>query len=91
MRPGHALRELRIVLDPESGEIVAGDVRVQTERVFRNLAAVLEAAGTSLERVLKCNVYLKSMDDFAAVNEVYATFFQVGDPPARATVEEATA
>ena len=77
----------QIALDPEVGEVIPGDVAAQTERVFRNLAAVLEAAGASLASVVKCNVYLTSMDDFGAMNDVYATFFSEGEPPARATVE----
>ena len=61
----------------------------QAERVLVNLSAVLEAAGSSLGRVVKCNVYLASMDDFADVNEVYGRHFAGGEPPARATVEVA--
>jgi 2-iminobutanoate/2-iminopropanoate deaminase len=78
----------QIPLDPESGHIVEGDAAVQTARVLQNLAAILEAAGSSLEQVLKTTVYLKDLADFAMMNEVYARFF--GDcPPARATVEVA--
>jgi len=76
----------QIPLDPESGFIVEGDAAVQTARVLQNLAAILEAAGSSLEQVLKTTVYLKDLADFAMMNEVYARFF--GDcPPARATVQ----
>jgi 2-iminobutanoate/2-iminopropanoate deaminase len=77
----------QIALDPAGGEIVAGGVAEQTRQVFQNLTNVLEAAGTSLDRALKMTVYLKSMDDFAAMNEVYGTFFSGESPPARATVE----
>jgi len=77
----------QIALDPASGEIIAGGVPEQTRRVFQNLTNVLEAAGTSLDRALKMTVYLKSMDDFAAMNEVYGTYFPGDSPPARATVE----
>ena len=76
----------QIALDPQSGALVPGDVRDQAERVMANLAAVLEAAGSSFERVVKCNVYLTTMDDFAAVNEVYGRRFPQGAAPARATV-----
>jgi 2-iminobutanoate/2-iminopropanoate deaminase len=77
----------QIALDPESMEIVGEDVSAQTERVFANLGAILEAAASSFGQVVKCNVYLKSMDDFAPMNEVYARYFTGDAPPARATVE----
>lgn len=76
----------QIALDPRTGELVPGGAREQAERVLRNLEAVLGAAGSSLERVLKCTVYLTSMGDFAAVNEVYGRSFPPGKAPARATV-----
>ena len=79
----------QIALDPETMNIVEGDVVVQAERVLRNLSAVLEAAGSSLAQVVKCNVFLADMGDFAAVNEVYGRFFEGDEPPARATVEVA--
>ncbi|HKI94343.1 MAG TPA: RidA family protein [Gemmatimonadales bacterium] len=75
----------QIPLDPTTGEMVTGDVAAQTERVFQNLAAVLAAAGTGLDRVVKATVYLADMADFPAMNEVYAKHF--GDHrPARSTV-----
>jgi 2-iminobutanoate/2-iminopropanoate deaminase len=75
-------------MDPASGKLVEGDIRVQTERVLRNLQAVLEAAGSSLGAVVKTTVFLQDMDDFAAMNEVYGRFF--GDePPARSAVQVA--
>ena len=78
----------QIPIVPETGEFVSGGVAEQTEQVLKNLSAVLEAAGTGLERVVKTTVFLADMDDFAAMNEVYGTFF--GEhPPARATVEAA--
>ena len=78
----------QIALDPATGEIVAGDVAAQTERVMRNLTAVLEAAGASLDRVVKTTVFLSNMSDFAAMNEVYSRHF--GEHrPARATVAAA--
>ena len=76
----------QIPLNPVTMEMVEGDVAVQTERVLRNLGKVLEAAGTSLERVVKTTVFLIDMADFAAMNEVYAGFFGAVRP-ARSTVE----
>lgn len=76
----------QVALDPASGQLVAGDIRAQTERVLQNLQAVLEAAGSSLARVVKTTVFLADLNDFAAMNEVYARFFPA-PPPARATVE----
>ena len=78
----------QIPLDPETMQIVDGDIRVQTERVLKNLKAVLEAAGTSLDRVVKTTVYLSDMNDFTAMNEVYSTYFAV-NRPARSTVQAA--
>ncbi len=78
----------QIALDPATGQIIAGDVVAQTERVLTNLSAVLAAAGTSLDRVVKTTVFLKNMSEFAAMNEVYGRFFGK-QPPARSTVEVA--
>jgi 2-iminobutanoate/2-iminopropanoate deaminase len=78
----------QIALDPATGKIVDGGVTEQTEQVIRNLSAVLEAAGTSLANVMKTTVFLKSMDDFAAMNAVYSSYFQES-APARSTVEAA--
>ena len=72
-------------LDPSTGELVGGGVAAQTERVLENISAILEAAGTRLERVIKTNVFLVDMNDFAAMNEVYGRFFQT-EQPARTTV-----
>lgn len=78
----------QIALDPASMEIVAGDVTAQTDRVMANLAAILTAADSSLQRVVKTTVFLKDMGDFAAMNAVYGRHF--GDhKPARSTVEAA--
>jgi reactive intermediate/imine deaminase len=78
----------QIPFDPETMQQVSGGVEEQTEQVLRNLAAVLEAAGSSLSRVVKTTVFLKDMDDFAAMNAVYARHF--GDHrPARAAVQAA--
>ncbi len=78
----------QIALDPASGQIVAGDVAAQTERVLKNLAAVLKSAGSGMNKVVKTTVFLKSMGDFAAMNEVYGKHFQAPFP-ARSTVEVA--
>lgn len=75
-------------MDPESGQVVDGGVAVQTERVLNNLSAVLQAAGTSLDKVVKTSVFLKDMNDFAAMNEVYGRYFK-GEPPARSTIQAA--
>lgn len=78
----------QIPIDPATGEFVPGGVAEQTRQVFRNLSAVLDAAGSGLDKVVKTTVFLQDMKDFAQMNEVYATFF--GDaPPARATVAAA--
>ena len=75
----------QIALDPATTEVVPGDVKAQTERVMKNLQAVLTAQGSSLQKVVKTTVFLITMDDFAAMNEVYAKWF--GDHrPARSTV-----
>jgi len=75
----------QIPLDPATGELVRGDVAVQTGQVMRNIAAVLEAAGTGFDRVIKTTIFLADMADFAAVNEVYGSCFS-GHKPARSTV-----
>lgn len=76
----------QIPLDPATGQIVAGGIKEQTERVLKNLKAVVEAAGSSLDRVVKTTVFLTSLDDFAEMNEVYGRHFP-GTAPARSTVE----
>lgn len=76
----------QIALDPETGELVPGDLAAQVERVLKNLKAVLEASGSGLARVVKCTVYLADMADFGAFNAVYARYFEGAEPPARATV-----
>ena len=75
----------QIPIDPVTGNIVEGDVKAQAEQVFKNIKAVLTEAGTDETKVVKATVFLKSMDDFAAVNEVYAKFFD-GVYPARSCV-----
>lgn len=78
----------QIPIDPSTGEFVEGGVTEQTEQVFKNLIAVLEAGGTGLEGVVKTTVFLADMNDFAAMNEVYAKYFN-SNKPARATVQAA--
>jgi 2-iminobutanoate/2-iminopropanoate deaminase len=75
----------QVAQDPTTGQLMAGDVAAQTERIFRNIEAVLHAAKLSLENVVKVTVYLTDMKDFAAMNEVYARQFSA-PPPARTTV-----
>lgn len=72
-------------IDPATGKLVEGDITVQTEQAIRNVRAVLEAAGTRIEHVVKTTVYLHSMTDFQAMNAVYSKHF-TGTPPARTTV-----
>jgi 2-iminobutanoate/2-iminopropanoate deaminase len=76
----------QIPLDPENGQLVAGEIEEQTQQALTNLKNVLEAAGSSLEWVVKTTVFLQNMGDFARMNSVYAEFFQ-SDPPARSAVE----
>lgn len=78
----------QIPIDPATGKFVAGGIGEQTEQVLKNLSAVLEAAGSSLERVVKTTVFLADMAEFAEMNEVYGRFF-TGQTPARATVAAA--
>ncbi|HHT9135488.1 MAG TPA: RidA family protein [Candidatus Avalokitesvara rifleensis] len=76
----------QIPIDPATGDVIKGDIRTQTRRVLENLRGVLEAAGTSLKGVVKTTIFLANMEDYGAVNEVYAEFFK-DSRPARATVE----
>ncbi len=78
----------QVALDPQTGKMVEGDIAVQTRRVLENLRAVLEEAGSGLQHVVKTTVYLQDLADFAAMNEVYASFFAAA-PPARSTVQVA--
>lgn len=78
----------QIPLDPTSGQLVDGGIVEQTQRVFKNLAAILAAAGIGFDKVVKTNVYLSDMADFASVNEIYATYFP-SPAPARATIQAA--
>jgi 2-iminobutanoate/2-iminopropanoate deaminase len=76
----------QVALDPKSGVMSSGGIAEQTERVFQNLKGIVEAAGSNMNHVVKTTVFLKSMDDFTAMNEVYAKFF-TSAPPARSTVQ----
>jgi 2-iminobutanoate/2-iminopropanoate deaminase len=78
----------QIPLDPSTGQLVGGDIAAQTQRVFKNLEAILEAAGASFDNVVRTTVYLADMNDFAAMNAIYATYFS-SPAPARATVQAA--
>jgi 2-iminobutanoate/2-iminopropanoate deaminase len=76
----------QIPIDPRTGEVIAGDAAVQTERVMENLKAVLAAAGLDFSHVVRCGLFLANLGDFARVNEVYGRCF-TGAPPARSTVQ----
>lgn len=78
----------QVAIDPATQQVISGNVSAQTDRVLKNLAAILQASGSSMEKVLRCTVFLKNMGDFAAVNEVYGGYFKQS-PPARSTVEVA--
>ena len=78
----------QVAFDPATGQIVEGDVARQTARVMENLKAIVEAGGSSLDQAVKATVYLKEMNDFAAMNEVFARYFPANFP-ARSTVEVA--
>jgi len=78
----------QVALDPRTNEFFGGDIRQQTQLVLENIKAILEAAGSNLNHVVKTTVFLKDMNDFAAMNEIYAKFFTIA-PPARSTVEVA--
>lgn len=77
-----------VPIDPATGNVVEGDIKVQATRVFDSMKALLEAAGSSCEDVVKTTVFIKDMNDFAALNEIYATYF-TGAFPARSCVEVA--
>ncbi len=78
----------QIPLDPRTGQLVGSDVKQQTRQVLENVRAILEAGNSSMDRVVKCTVFLANMDDFGPMNEEYGSFFQ-GQPPARSTVQAA--
>lgn len=78
----------QVAIDPSTQQVVTGDIAAQTERVLRNLSEILEAAGSGLGKVVRATVFLKNMNDFTAMNQVYAKYFS-SSPPARSTVEVA--
>ena len=79
----------QIALDPQSGELLTGDIETETRRVLDNLGAILTEAGTSFANVLKCSVFVSDIENFGAINAVYATYFDEATAPARALVEVA--
>jgi len=76
----------QVALDPSTQKVIDGDVSAQTERTLENVSAILRAAGSGLEKVVRSGVYLRNMSDFAAMNAVYARYFP-SEPPARTTIE----
>ena len=86
---GWVFASAQVPLDPETSQLVEGDVETQTERVLGNLRAVLAASGSSLDRVVRTTVYLTDLADFPRVNEVYARHFDAEPSPARTTIEAA--
>jgi 2-iminobutanoate/2-iminopropanoate deaminase len=78
----------QVALDPKTGDLIGSDIRRQTEQTLENVKGILEAAGTNLHHVVKTTVFLKDMNDFVAMNEVYARYFTAA-PPARSTVQVA--
>ena len=76
----------QIALDPKSGDKIHGGIAQETRQVLENLKAILESAGSSLDKVVKTTVFLQTMDDFGVINEIYSQYFKT-DPPARATIE----
>ena len=80
----------QVPIDPATGQIIEGDIRAQTRRVLANVGEILQAAGASFANVVRTTVFLTDLDDFAAMNEVYGTFFEAQlAPPARSTVQVA--
>ncbi len=88
-RNGWIFASGQIPLDPKTGELVAGDIEAQTERVLDNLRAVLAAAGTTLDQVVKTTVYLTDLAAFPRMNEIYARYFDTDPSPARVTIQAA--
>ncbi len=79
----------QIALDPASGELITADIETETRRVLDNLKAIVEAGGSSMDRVLKCEVFVSDMENFGRINTVYATYFDEATAPARALVQVA--
>lgn len=79
----------QIPMDPHNQELISGDIQRETDRVMKNLSAILEAAGMSFKQVVKTSIFVKDMNQFAAINEAYGKYFDPSDAPARETVEVA--
>ena len=79
----------QIALDPDSGELITTDIEIETRRVLDNLKAIVEAGGSSMDRILKCEVFVSDMENFGRINTVYATYFDEATAPARALVQVA--
>ncbi|PPK86438.1 2-iminobutanoate/2-iminopropanoate deaminase [Neolewinella xylanilytica] len=79
----------QIALDPQSGDLLTSDIETETRRVLDNLKAIVEAGGSSMENVLKCEVFVSDMENFGRINAVYATYFDEATAPARALVQVA--
>lgn len=77
----------QIPINPANGQLVSGTIEEETHQVMRNLGAILQAAGGGFDHVLKCSVFVKSMEDYASINEVYASYFENDHAPARELVE----
>lgn len=78
----------QVAIDPSTQQVINGDIAAQTDRVLKNLSAILKAAGSGMENVVRATVFLKDMGDFAAMNEVYARYFKA-NPPARSAIQAA--
>ena len=90
VRMGHTVYTSgQIAIDPETGLLIQGNISEETHQVMRNMQAVLRAAGLGFEHVLKCTIFITNMDDFAAINEVYGSYFDSETAPARETVQVA--
>ena len=79
----------QIAIDPATGELISGDITIETKQVMHNIGAVLKAAGMDFQNVLKTSIFIKDMNDFQKINEVYGSFFDEATAPARETVEVA--
>lgn len=79
----------QIAIDPQSGSLITGSIEDETERVMQNLKSVVNAAGYSMEDVIKCTIFIKNMDDFGSINSIYGSYFNEDTAPARETVEVA--
>ena len=79
----------QIPMDPDSGELISGDIKEETDQVMKNLAAILEAAGSNFNQVVKASIFVADMGQFGDINEVYSAYFDPSEAPARETVEVA--